>query len=328
MNRTWIPTPDQQDHARELVRTSTVIDIHTHPRAIMPGWMRRAAEKAIGLPTDPLANLPAAGVDYAVVTAVGDFLGTAWRFRQSPTAAVNAQLAAAAAESDTNDSNDAPPTRLILGVEGADFLGHDLHALERLHHRGVRVLGLVHYADNAIGTMASTLTGHSHNARTPRGLSSYGREVIAELNRLDITADLAHADAHTTIAACEATTRPVIASHSGAHAVHDFPRYIGDDEIIAIAHTGGLVGLWPASMRGRAMRDLDDFARHAIHIAELVGPAHIAIGTDKNGVPDYATGYRGSPDIINLAAALTRHGFTDEDTKAILGGNAHRALLQ
>lgn len=93
-----------------------------------------------------------------------------------------------------------------------------------------------------------------------------------------------------------------------------------------MASTDGVIGLWPASLRDRAMRDLDDFARHACHIAELVGTRHLAIGTDKNGVPDYADGHNTSSDIANLAAALIKFGFDDDDVVGILGANAERVL--
>lgn len=328
----WEPTPEQRDHANRLVRDSLVIDIHTHPQGIMPRIVRKAAEKLVALPHDPLNNLRPAGVDYAVVTAVGDFIGTIWRL-ESAWRAVQTQLDNAVKESEaagvrltTTASAPAAAPQVILGVEGCDFLGHDLGGFERLHQRGVRVLGLVHYADNRIGTIGTSLTGRRDSGSKRSGLTDFGGEVVRELNRLGIVPDLAHADARTTIAACEESTAPVISSHTAASALRDFPRYISDAEIDAVASTGGVIGLWPASMWGQAMTDLDDFARHASHIAELVGTEHLAIGTDKNGVPDYADGYSASPDIVNLAAALVKFGFSDTDVVAILGGNARRVL--
>ncbi|WP_228833280.1 dipeptidase [Nocardia brasiliensis] len=331
----WAPTPELRERARHLVDRNLTIDIHTHPRAIMPPLVRRAAERIAALPRDPLANLTAAGVDLVVLTAVGDALGTAWRFG-GPWRAVGTQLDAAiheaeaaglAVTTDPAQASAGSSSQVVLGVEGADFLGEDLERLELLHQRGLRVLGLMHYADNRIGSIGSTLTGRvRRSAGRATGLTGYGRELLGELNRLAIVPDLAHADRDTTLAVCEESDFPVISSHTAASAVRDFPRYISDVEIDAIAWTGGVIGLWPASMRGRAMTDLDDFARHAMHIAELVGVEHLAIGTDKNGVPDYADGYCASTDFANLAAALLRIGFADDDVAAILGGNAHRVL--
>lgn len=73
-------------------------------------------------------------------------------------------------------------------------------------------------------------------------------------------------------------------------------RYIGDEEARAIAATGGLIGLWPMGFRRLGMRDVDDFARHASYLAELVGPRHLCIGTDMNGIPGYAKGSTGPLD--------------------------------
>lgn len=331
----WTPAPDLLDRAQRILRRAVIIDIHTHPQGIIPPVIRRAAEHLVGLPRDPLDNLPASGVNVAVVTAVGDAIGTAWRF-QSAWHAVLSQLDTAIEEAKAADISVAAdlagvgPTaspRIILGVEGADFLGSDADRIELLHARGVRVLGLVHFADNRIGTIGSSVTGRARRPENGRsGLTQYGRDVLQELNRLAIVPDLAHADRNTTMAVCEESKAPVISSHTAAGSVRDFPRYISDPEVEAIAATGGVIGLWPAFMRGRAMTDLDDFARHAAYIAELVGTEHLAIGTDKNGVPDYADGYSSSPDFVNLAAALLGIGFGDSDVAAILGGNAYRIL--
>ena len=269
----------------------------------------------------PLGQPPTRGIDCAVVTAVGDRLGTAWRVAPSASTAVESQLAAAAREAAPARSG---RTRLLLGVEGADFVGHDPSRIKRLRRHGVRVLGLMHHADNRIGQVATTLTGR--RTRDSSGLTAFGRELVADLNRRDIVIDLAHADAATTLTACSTSTRPVMASHTASASVHDFARYISDEEIAAIADTGGVIGLWQARLRGRAMNDLTDFARHAGHVAELVGVEHLSLGTDKNGVPDYLAGYRDSRDIINLVAVLSRHGFSDHDVEAILGRNARRVL--
>ncbi|GAA1463492.1 dipeptidase [Williamsia maris] len=328
--RPWTPTPEQLVAAHQLVLQSYVVDLHAHPQGIMPRPVRWAAEKLTGLPVDPLSNLPTAGVDLAVVAAIGDPLGTAWRVGSSPWKAVTTQLNAAITESTASGTAATPPESpsptIVLAVEGADFLDRDLDGLARLAHHGVRVLGLVHYANNAIGSIGTSLSGRRRQQAQGNGLTAFGRDVIREANHLGIVIDLAHADTATTLAACQQTDAPVISSHTAASSIRDFPRYISDDEIKAIADTGGIIGLWPASMHGRAMTDLDDFARHATHMAELVGTGHLAIGTDKNGVPDYAHGYSGSPDIVNLAAALTRTGFADTETAAILGGNAQRVL--
>ncbi|MFW0789792.1 dipeptidase [Gordonia sp. CPCC 205333] len=323
--------------ARKLLDRSVVADAHGHPQAVVPGPVRRAAERLADVPHDPLTSFSDGLVNLAIITAVGDPMGTVARPR-SPLATVVKQLEATRREAFTAglpvatsvaDIRPDSATRILLGIEGGDVVGDDPDCLPRLFDAGVRVIGLVHYADNAIGTIGTSIVGR-RGSRTVRagsrspGLTRLGVEIVTEMNRLGIVIDLAHADRSTTVDTCEQSTAPVISSHTAAAALRDFPRYISDAEIEAIAATGGLIGLWPARVGSMAMTDLDDFARHAQHLADLVGTEHICIGTDKNGVTAYAYGYRGSEDFVNLAAALLHVGFSTVDVEQIIGRNLHR----
>lgn len=316
----------------------STVDLHTHGLSIAPRWLRAVAGKAIDMPSEPLSSLENGRL--AVVTAVGDaVLGTAWRLR-SPWSGVKAQLALARAEAaaagisvvDTVEQGQNPDRpSVMLGIEGADVVGAQPDRLTDLYRLGVRVLGLVHYADNGLGTISTSLTGSrgSRSVRSGRyaaGLTALGREVVGEANRLGMLIDVAHADAATTLSVCEHTAAPVISSHTGAAAVQEFPRYISDVEARAIADTGGLVGLWPMGFRGLGMRDLDDFARHASHLAALVGPDHLCIGTDMNGVPGFVEGFEVPTGFSTLGDALRRTGFSAPEVEGILGGNAVRVM--
>lgn len=142
------------------------------------------------------------------------------------------------------------------------------------------------------------------------------------MNRLGMIVDFAHADRATTLDACAASTAPVACSHTGARALQEFSRYLGNDEIRAIAATGGLIGLWPFHLGHRGMADASDFARHATHITELVGVEHLCVGTDANGAPTSMASYRGPRDVAVITAGLLRAGFDSGETQATLGGNA------
>ena len=340
MKRPVVQLPAQVwQRARSLVETSAVADAHGHPQAVVPRPLRRLAEKVAHVPHDPLETLATGGVNLAVITAVGDAMATAGRPR-SALDTVYSQLAASRREAftarlpiTTTVAGIGADTghQVLLGIEGGDVIGDDPGCLARLYDVGVRLVGLVHYADNNLGTISTSVTGRrgSHAVRSgtrPAGLTGLGVEIVGEMNSLGIAIDLAHADRATTLAVCETTTRPLISSHTGAASVRDFPRYITDVEIEAIAGTGGVIGLWPARIGSMAMSDLDDFARHAYHLAERVGIEHICIGTDKNGVTAYAEGYRNSNDFVGLAAALLYAGFGESDVAQILGANLLRVL--
>lgn len=337
-------------HIAELHHDALVIDLHTHGVGFLPKAVARAYRAATlgSMPADvPLSALRSCGVDAVVAKAVGDPVVTAFRRPTPPAKAVVDQLvgirrqAAAAglpiatsvAELDRAVESGVPA--ILLGVEGADPLeGHPERA-EDWAALGVRVVGLVHYVDNGLGTVQLPWNEWVPvplpvKRPTTRGLTPAGAEAVDALVAAGILVDLAHADEPTTLAVCErvgAAGRPVVSSHSGAKAVRDFARFHDDHELRAIAETGGLIGLWPFCYRGEGVTDLDDWCRHATHLIDLLGVDHVGIGTDMNGVSGLMDGYEGEHDLVKLTAALVeRVGLDEVGTRAVLGGNARRVL--
>jgi membrane dipeptidase len=194
----------------------------------------------------------------------------------------------------------------------------------------VRCIVPVHLSDNNIGT--TTLPWQRYAGPLParrshrKGLSSFGVSVIEKMNELGILIDVSHADRQTMLDMIETSRHPVVASHSGARACQDFARYLTDDEAGAIARTGGLVGLWPYFHRGRGMRDVEDWAAHARYLVKLIGPEHICIGTDMNGVPGLMAGYRSETDFPVLLEGLRRAGLGEADIAGVAGGNFVRVF--
>ena len=99
-----------------------------------------------------------------------------------------------------------------------------------------------------------------------------------------------------------------------------------DDAIRAVAGTGGVIGLWPYFMRGKGTPTLEALAAHARHIADLVGAEHVCLGTDMNGVPGLADGYRSEKDVPLITKHLSRTGFSDAEVDGIMGENFLRVL--
>jgi membrane dipeptidase len=141
------------------------------------------------------------------------------------------------------------------------------------------------------------------------------------MNDLGILVDVSHADRQTTFDIIETSRQPVIASHSGARACHDFARYLTDDEAVAVAATGGLIGLWPYFHRGHGMGDVHDWTAHARHLAGLVGPKYLCIGTDMNGVPGVMSGYRDESDFPVLLEGLRQAGLSEAEIAGVAGDN-------
>jgi membrane dipeptidase len=164
--------------------------------------------------------------------------------------------------------------------------------------------------------------------RRPPGLTEFGHAVIEKMNSLGIIIDVSHSDRTTVLDIVRHTRRPVIASHAGAHRIDGFERFLADDEIVAIAGTGGLIGLWTYHYKGHGPVDINALMRHARHIAGLAGAAHLCIGTDINGVPGTLGGFRRESDLRLIAAHLRLAGFGQAGVQRILGGNFMRVFAE
>jgi microsomal dipeptidase-like Zn-dependent dipeptidase len=330
--------------AERLHRRSFVVDLHTHGPGFVPQpfrtvWrgvtIRAPAEMGFDV-------LPRAGVDAAVATAVGDPIVTRWHLGRGPWDAVEAQLIrierqaegagalVARSVEDLRRARAEGVSAVVLGVEGADAVGSDVDRIDAWHERGVRVVVLVHLRDNALGTTclpwqryAGPLPVRRH---APPGLTPLGARIVERMNRLGVVVDVAHADRPTLFGVVDAATAPVMSSHTGARAVQDFARYLADDELRAIASTGGVIGLWPYRSRRFGVRSIGDLVAHARHIADTVGAEHLAVGSDMNGVPRVMAGFHDESDLPKLTAALLDGGFDDREVEGILGANALRVL--
>lgn len=141
--------------------------------------------------------------------------------------------------------------------------------------------------------------------------------------------DLAHADEETAFATLDASTSPPICSHTGPRALQEFLRYISDELMKSIAKAGGLIGLWLFYSKKVGIPDLETFGNYAAYCASIVGPEHLSIGSDINGVPGNSSGYRNPFDAPQLLKALAAKGFSAAEIQGIAGGNFldyHRTL--
>jgi len=194
------------------------------------------------------------------------------------------------------------------------------------------MLVLVHLGDNTLGTTClpwQRYAGPMPVRRPNRpGLSAFGGRVVERMNQLGMLVDIAHCDGATLLGIVEVATTPVVSSHTGARALQDFPRYLSDPELAAIAATGGVVGLWPFRTRRTGVRDIAELVAHARHIADTIGPEHLALGTDLNGVPGVMAGFTGESDLPKVTDALLDAGFDAREVQGILGENALRVLRE
>ena len=124
----------------------------------------------------------------------------------------------------------------FIGMENGYPLGKDLSLVEEYYDRGIRYITLCHSSDNDI-------CDSSTDKRNPedKGLSDFGKEVVAECNRLGIMVDISHASAKSFFDVLEVTKAPVIASHSSVRSLCDHPRNLSDEMLKALASNNGVI---------------------------------------------------------------------------------------
>lgn len=211
---------------------------------------------------------------------------------------------------------------IILGIENGYALGGDPDKVEEFAKMGVKYITLCHNGDNAICDSASR-SNHTHN-----GLSSLGREVVRQMNTWGVMVDVSHAGIRTIEDVLEVSTSPIIASHSGARAICDHPRNLYDDQIKAIAESGGVVQVcmykgfvYEPSNEASLLHVID----HVEHIRELVGIDHVGIGSDFDGDGE-VIGCRDASAMKRLTIEMLRRGFSTEELMKVWGHNFLRVM--
>ncbi len=202
----------------------------------------------------------------------------------------------------------------LLALEGMHALGDTADTVEEFVNAGFRMFGLAHFFDNAVA-------GSAHGVEK-YGLTPIGRRLIPRLESLGITVDLAHASPAAMRDTLALATRPVVVSHGGVAATCPGPRNLDDAQLRAIADNGGVVGIgyWPGAICGR---NIDAILRAIRHVIDVAGINHVGLGSDFDGYVSTPFDTRGLP---RLTEALLRTGYTEDEVRAILGGNVRRVL--
>lgn len=128
-----------------------------------------------------------------------------------------------------------------IGVENGFAIGRDLELLDRFHELGARYLTLAHGGHNDICDSATPRTGLGDNLVEHGGVSEFGAQVIARLNRLGIMVDVSHVSKQAALDAMRLSRAPVIASHSSTRALANHPRNLDDETLLALRDNGGVL---------------------------------------------------------------------------------------
>ena len=211
-------------------------------------------------------------------------------------------------------SNSVRPVGALLSVEGAQNLEGKAANLGVLYAAGFRMIGLAHFFDNE-------LAGSMHGIRKG-GLTPFGAQIVAAMERKGMIVDLAHCSHACFADVMRVATRPVVVSHGGVKATCATNRNLSDDELLALAKNGGVIGIgyWDGAVCAPTPAATARAIRHAVGV---MGIDHVGLGSDFDG--SVTTGF----DTAHLDAvtqALLDAGFDDGQVRAIMGGNVLRAL--
>lgn len=219
----------------------------------------------------------------------------------------------------------------ILAIENGYALGKEISNVRKFYDMGVRYITLSHNNNNDICDAAVTRDDPGHGFRNGpewHGLSPFGYEVVAEMNRLGIIVDVSHTSAETVADCLEASSAPIIASHSCCAAIKNHPRNLTDDQIRAIASKGGLVQVTTyCDFLGESKDDanVSRYCDHVEHVRDLVGVDHVGFGSDFDGGGGMSD-VSDASQIQKITAELLRRGWSDEDLRLFWGGNVLRVM--
>jgi membrane dipeptidase len=204
----------------------------------------------------------------------------------------------------------------VIGIEGAHALDDDLANIDRLFAAGVRMVGLHHFFDNALG-------GSLHG-RGGLGLSDFGRAVVERLEARGVIIDVAHSSMETVREVLAMTSRPVVVSHTGFQGHCATPRNIDDALMQDIAAAGGLVGVgyWDAAVCDVSADGIVAALRYGI---DLLGEDHVALGSDFDGA---TTVPFDTSELAVLTQKMLEAGFTETEVRKVMGENLIRFLQE
>ena len=207
-------------------------------------------------------------------------------------------------------------TGALFSAEGLQSLEGDLDNLDVLYDAGMRMAGLTHFFD-------TDLAGSMHGLEKG-GLTEKGRNAVMRMEDMGMIVDIAHCSHKCVADILSMARRPVVSSHGGVQATCEVNRNLTADEIRGVAKTGGIIGVgyWEGAV---CSTDPRATAKAMKHIRDLVGIEHVALGSDYDG----ATTVRfDTSQLTQVTQALMDEGFSEDEIRAAMGGNAIRVLSE
>jgi membrane dipeptidase len=221
----------------------------------------------------------------------------------------------------------------------------DIDLVEICHTLGLRFMQLTYNNQSLLATGC-------YESEDP-GITRFGKQVIAEMNRVGMVIDMSHSAERSTLEAIELSSRPIAVTHANPAWWHPALRNKSDAVLKALTDAGGMLGfsLYPHHLKGATDCTVEDFCRMIAEAAERYGVRHLGIGSDlcqdqpnsivewmrvgrwskemdygegsasNSGFPPQPSWFESNLDFANISAGLAAVGFNDDEVSAIMGGN-------
>lgn len=216
---------------------------------------------------------------------------------------------------------------VFLGLENGSPLGMSINNVKYFYDKGVRYVTLCHSSNNQLCDSCAS------KDKRWGGLSPFGKEVVAEMNRLGMLVDVSHISDEAFYDVLKCSASPVVATHSCCRALCDHPRNMTDDMIRALADSGGVIQinfypyfLDPGYVENGNRPSYTLIADHIDHVVGLVGVDHVGIGSDFDGIEVTPDGMEDISMMPKLFAELRNRGYAEADLGKIASGNLFRLL--
>ncbi len=314
-----------RDAAQRLAEESMSVDLHSHPGMLrsspatleeqlqrMSRGKVRASLFAAVADGPVIGRRPQGGLYATREPYPGESYGYTYRSLEDVRARVRAgKLALIQLPADLDAPRAQGRPGALLSVEGGDFLEGRIERVQEAYEWGIRSIQLTHYRINELGDIQTEAPRHG-------GLTSFGKDVIREMNRLGMVVDIAHLTLDGTRAAAGVSRKPLLLSHTVLHT--GFARSVLPEHARLVAGTGGVIGIFPVNSGG--YYGLIGYVEHIVRMITAVGVDHVGIGTDMDGIsPPSFVAFEDYSEWPSVTAGLLAHGYSREDVAKIAGGN-------
>ncbi|GAP86475.1 putative membrane dipeptidase [Rosellinia necatrix] len=211
----------------------------------------------------------------------------------------------------------------LMGIEGLHQIGNSASILRMYYSLGVRYATLTHTCHNM----------YAHSEEPPesqiQGLSEAGRAIVREMNRIGMIVDISHTSSATQRDVLQASTAPVIFSHSNAYTLCPHTRNVQDDVLHELKQNDGVIMItfYPSFLEPNSTAaSIKSVVNHIMYVGEMIGYRHVGVGSDFDGMQAGPLGLEDVSKYPNLFRELLDRGVSSNDILGIAGMNVLRAL--